>query len=330
MLACRYLCKCSLSLADITIIDGLLMQFCRKVEQLYGRNVITPNMHMHGHLRENLLDYGPVYAFWLFSFERYNGVLGKQATNNRNIESQLLEHFIEDTYVMSFELPTFFSSEFSHHFHAIRGRMNVQTPSSSSTFSNELLPNLWSLEGCQNLNLPKCSKYSLLTDSHKTQIVKLYQIFYPSDVWESNIVSTCFEYASITMNNKTYSSQSGSRKNSIVMIDWNTTILGPPKSYADIPETASFTIRPVVVCYYIKHSLVINNITTWHMFAVVSWLVPHPKNVEFGKPVTVWCKDLYDNSISSIVPVQFLSNLCVYAEDVVDNECVVFVTPLID
>lgn len=88
------------------------MKFCKHVEQLYGANVITPNMHMHLHLKENLLDYGPVYAFWLFSFERYNGILGKSPTNNHNIESQLLEHFIEDNYILSSELPSQFQCDF--------------------------------------------------------------------------------------------------------------------------------------------------------------------------------------------------------------------------
>lgn len=34
--------------------------------------------------------------FWLFSFERYIGILGKQPTNNRDIESQLMERFLRE------------------------------------------------------------------------------------------------------------------------------------------------------------------------------------------------------------------------------------------
>lgn len=51
------------------------MQFCRRVERTYGKEVITPNIHMHAHLHECLLDYGPSHVFWCFSFERYNGIL---------------------------------------------------------------------------------------------------------------------------------------------------------------------------------------------------------------------------------------------------------------
>ena len=51
---------------------------------------------MHCHLAECLKDYGPLHAFWLFSFERYNGLLGRQPTNNHSIELQLLNRFNND------------------------------------------------------------------------------------------------------------------------------------------------------------------------------------------------------------------------------------------
>ena len=30
-------------------------------------------MHLHGHIKDCILDFGPVYSFWLFSFKRLNG-----------------------------------------------------------------------------------------------------------------------------------------------------------------------------------------------------------------------------------------------------------------
>ena len=53
------------------------LKFCQSFEQLYGKHRVTPNIHLHTHLVESILDYGPVYLFWLFSFERYNGTLGE-------------------------------------------------------------------------------------------------------------------------------------------------------------------------------------------------------------------------------------------------------------
>ena len=60
--------------------DALLVNFCTGIEKLYGKQFLTCNMHLHCHLHSVLLDYGPVFGFWLFSFERYNGQLGSTLT----------------------------------------------------------------------------------------------------------------------------------------------------------------------------------------------------------------------------------------------------------
>ena len=81
ILACRILCEHCFSKDDISLADALLMRFCRRVQHLYGESAVTPNMNMHAHLSEDILNYGPVYGFWLlygfwlFSFERYNRAL---------------------------------------------------------------------------------------------------------------------------------------------------------------------------------------------------------------------------------------------------------------
>ena len=70
-------------------------------------------MHLHCHIREVLLDYDPVYAFWLFSYEGYNGILGNQPTSNRSIEPQLMRRFNNDNQAFSLTLPEDFSDAFS-------------------------------------------------------------------------------------------------------------------------------------------------------------------------------------------------------------------------
>ena len=51
------------------------MKFCAEFEQLHGKEAVTPNLHMHMHLNDCILDAEPVYTFWCFSFERYNGMV---------------------------------------------------------------------------------------------------------------------------------------------------------------------------------------------------------------------------------------------------------------
>ena len=111
VLACRLLCKKTLTMNEVKIADSLLVQFCRKTEIIFGKEVITPNMHLCCHLCECILDYGPINHFWLFAFERFNGILGQLPTNNRAIEVRMMKRFLSDTKVMRVPLPTEFSVE---------------------------------------------------------------------------------------------------------------------------------------------------------------------------------------------------------------------------
>ena len=51
---------------------------------------------MHCHLTACLREFGPSHSFWLFPFERYNGILENQPSNNRSIEIQLMRRFQND------------------------------------------------------------------------------------------------------------------------------------------------------------------------------------------------------------------------------------------
>ena len=92
--------------------DKLLHEFCLAFLQLYGPQHCNMNMHLHLHLAECLLDYGPVYAFWCFSFERMNGVLGSYHTNNRNISVQLAKRFLDSRVYSPINWPAEFTDEY--------------------------------------------------------------------------------------------------------------------------------------------------------------------------------------------------------------------------
>jgi hypothetical protein len=73
------------SLLTCRIIDSNMLsdahdrlhQVACLIEEEYGQEVITPNIHLSLHIAECCLDYGPLYSFWCYSFERMNGLLGK-------------------------------------------------------------------------------------------------------------------------------------------------------------------------------------------------------------------------------------------------------------
>lgn len=83
MLSCRILSLKCITLHELDIAYAPIMHFGRRVERMYGRQIITQYMHLHGHIKECVIDYGPTHAFWVFVFKQYSGVLGDQPNNNR-------------------------------------------------------------------------------------------------------------------------------------------------------------------------------------------------------------------------------------------------------
>ena len=101
---CDFKCWLNLVKAAISFVQEVLAfleqkkliflkTFCMEAESLYSAKYLTPNIHFHLHLLECIEDFGPVYSFWLFTFERLNGLLGGYPTNNRSIEVQLMRKF---------------------------------------------------------------------------------------------------------------------------------------------------------------------------------------------------------------------------------------------
>ena len=88
--ACRLICSRAISQDSVRELDRLLIKFWTSVETIYGADACTPNLHLHGHLKDCFLDYGPSSSFWLFAFERMNGILGSVSTNHHAVEIQLM------------------------------------------------------------------------------------------------------------------------------------------------------------------------------------------------------------------------------------------------
>ena len=99
VLAVKMITRRVLSTGDIEKSNSLLQQFGTQFEALYGERKCTINMHLHLHLMQSLNDYGPAHAFWLYSFERFNGILGSFHTNNANIEAQIMTKFLDSQFI---------------------------------------------------------------------------------------------------------------------------------------------------------------------------------------------------------------------------------------
>ena len=62
-------------------------------------------MHLHIRLADFVMEDGPGYSFWLFSFERYNGILGKYPTSSKSIELHMMRKFARDQDLDDLEFP---------------------------------------------------------------------------------------------------------------------------------------------------------------------------------------------------------------------------------
>ena len=145
------ICGREISSIELTKANLLLLKFCKKVQHLYGNLAITPNMHLHGHIVECVKDYGPIYTFWLFSFERYNGILGNYPTNKRNTSEQLMRRFIREA-----------SSEmFQEHF----VKTLPMARNTSVLHQHQLLNTMTMCSDLQFVSFPSISKFKALDSS---------------------------------------------------------------------------------------------------------------------------------------------------------------------
>ena len=109
------LCQFSIKRSDLSFADTRLMQFCELFEEPYGSDKCTPNMHLHGHIADCILDYGPIGSFWAFAFEkyRYNGVLESFVNNWISPEQQMMNKFLSYQEMIASDSLQHTSCEFS-------------------------------------------------------------------------------------------------------------------------------------------------------------------------------------------------------------------------
>ena len=92
---CFLLCQRTVAQQQLNEADHHLNEFWKEYKALYGAKYCTMNIHLHGHLTECIRDFGPVYSFWCFAYERMNGVLGAFHTNHHHISVQYMHRFLD-------------------------------------------------------------------------------------------------------------------------------------------------------------------------------------------------------------------------------------------
>lgn len=320
--ACRLLCSRAISQDGIAKLDTLLIRFCQMFECLYGTSSCTPNLHLHGHLKECILDFGPASSFWAFPFERLNGILGAVPTNHKNIETQMMRKFSSNQQIL-------------------QALENGQDEELQKLFN----PFLTSKGSLKHQELPELPLLSELSLSNVETINKSCKLIPP--VREGCLDG--FKHAAIELKCKeafgcayqrtllihSYSSAAyigGELYGSINSIHSNSAMI-----YAKSSDSSS--VIPGVSFQFLKVTVILkdgtDDRTVELCFCALDWLLEHPEKHWFHSPVEVWQKlhILPNAKPNTFIPVSNIVCRCAYLIDVVRfsrvlEEVVTIVVPL--
>ena len=296
--ACRLLCRPVISRDEVNQADTLLLQFCQRIEQLFGKEIITPNMHMCCHLKECILDYGPLNHFWLFAFERFNGILGQLPKNNRSVEVQIMKRFLSDCDVMRVPVPKELKKEFF--------KYTCFEKDLVGTLGADLSPNV---DHQIDVSLSNYYTRCVFDSSEIEDLSTLLQLLYPSSTCAS-VNTTYKKYSIAVVKGKTYCSfKSRAKCSSIVLAELNG------------------QLRPTRVNIFSKVVASVDDNSVILILFSLNWFKSNMYQQVCGEPVTVWEHDIFD--ACGFLPAQSIKCRTISLVDklIVDYGSVLFVSP---
>ena len=325
--ACQLIVQPAITFAELCKADIKLIEFCRSFQLLYGKEYCTPNMHMQLHIKDSIMNYGPVFAFWCFSFERFNGVLSSFQMNWIAPELQMLKKFLayQNLIVTEHiniavppELREFFQQHLGKHEEAVdSSEGSIEVSEIDSSFFVEYRKNCNCLPGCINATLHRQTKYLTQRRSEKlfnpadvSFLRAVYQHIYPTSqtIANSHVPMRHEAFHHVTILGQQYTSRKMRGKQSAAICAYWPAVCGG--------LTASCNeLRVGIVNYFFKHMIVLQEETT-HVFANVSWYRTHPRERHFNNPnIIVISPDFENTGPSSFLPLSRVYSRCAIISD---------------
>ena len=318
VLACNRLCQPLLYPEDIHQADLLLMKFCRTVEELYGEGVVTPNMHMHGHLAECIRQYGPMASFWLFSFERFNGLLGMFTNNKRNIEVQLMRKFLAICHSNNPEVDSDCHSDLLAELEDVntirfmedesKGMLMVSQEAYEAS-KKSLLNISWEtiVKNIDDIHLPKRSALISLDKEDLTFLISVYAVLFPKHAITLDLLpSVCKKFSFVDFGPERFRSKSHKKNsNSFILASW-------ANSDGTI-NSGSYILYPGRIRHFLYHTFAtVNPPESFGItLAVVEWYNSTSRSNKFYLPPLVEFST--DRSIpggpATFLPIQRIAHL---------------------
>ncbi|PKY56565.1 hypothetical protein RhiirA4_476956 [Rhizophagus irregularis] len=279
--ACNLLVTRIITEDDLTEAQERLKDMSHLIENTYGPEFITSNIHLALHIADCCRDYGPVYSFWLFPFERLNGFIGSYPNSNRQIEPELMKIVLKNTlidyyltckwlsglldeslclltpkkYVGSLALTA--EREELQHFLSMR----YNTSTLSKIYGTEEIPGQFLKPSYLRVVMPSelrmflCEWYATLYEKDQEDILGFMDL-------QIN------QYARLKIGAEIFGSMISGRH------EKNATILAKWKAFND----ESIDIYPGEVQYYFEHTLNLPDGPRTHLLAYVKWYKNAPSS----------------------------------------------------
>ena len=321
--ACTILCTRLINVRDIVTAEAFLVQFCRTYENLYGAKHCTPNMHMHLHLRDCLLDYGPVYAFWCFAFERYNGILGAYPTNNRAIEPQIMRKFLREQEVRCMSRPSDHPPEVESKLFKTSGSLLqssfpvteiVELGRLSQSNLQEIQLLSYTVKYPQVAKLCSPMFEYILTEQQAQWLRNLYSQLYPQLTIEHLSWLGHRSARAIVAGEMFSSAVSRSSKSACITAYW------PNRGDSLINDSMQTARNVGIIQFFFKHKVSFTGIPTpqTHIFAYVHWYKHHSGASWFGTSAVITSTDKEAESMYSFLPLQRILGKCAHGRLSID------------
>lgn len=324
-------CQYSITFRDINLADKKLMEFCKMFEELYGEDKCTPNMHLHGHLRDCILNYGPLSSFWVFAFERYNGVLESFVNNWMTPEQQMMTKFLSYQELIGSQLLCNIDEGFSGAFDLCLDKGTHTVGAMQHHMQDGILAMIYSKNATCNIHninavlLPFQSVNNsrvferYFSEYNLSYLCEVYLKLYPtSDYTVTEVPRKHFVFSDITVLGERYLSlKSRSQRSTVILAYW-----------CDSGGSISTTMDKCMagrVEYFFTHTCTISISTDTsgsaalpphkkekieHVFAKVKWFGTHPRTHHFHYPLLLVTTVYENEGPGSIIPLSRIICRC--------------------
>ena len=267
----------------------LLLEFCCTFQHLYGAEACTPNMHMACYLKNCTFDYGPLPAFWCFSFERFNGVLESMCKSWQGPERQMFSKFLDLQFLKALTSGNLGNMEHGLVQDICSIPMFKPSRLHSSVEQSSAEGDVISIQRrsytCDISQIDATEKkYQIVlspltevfSDTEIIYLKEMYALLYPASMYEYVQPARFYEEGKQAIVNGEHfiSSKARSMRSAAVIAHWaNSTGIG---------QSEDCQLRPGLIHSFVRHKTTVRRLnfcsseTCGHILARVHWFQAHP------------------------------------------------------